>query len=81
MLEYLFNNFAGLKAPTQVFSSEYGKIFKNSFLYGTPLLAASENGFSEKFIQLVIFLYIWLVLLSSYDCTQKEFVVKYFCGY
>ena len=50
MLEYLFNKVAGLKAPTQVFSSEYCKIFKNSFLYGTPLLAASENGYSEKFL-------------------------------
>ena len=58
MLEYLFNKVAGLKAPAQVFSSEYCKIFKNSFLYGTPLLTASENGYFEKFIQLVIFLYI-----------------------
>ena len=52
VLESLFNKVTGLKAcnfiktetPTQVFSSEYLKNFKNSFIYGTPPLAASENG-------------------------------------
>ena len=44
MLEALFNKVAGLKeTPTQVFPCEYFKIFKNSFFYRAPLLAASEN--------------------------------------
>ena len=50
MLEFLFNKVGGLKVynfikketPSQLFFSEYGKIFKNSFLYGTPA-APSEN--------------------------------------
>ena len=31
VLEFLFNNVTGLKAPTQVFSCEYCEMFKNSF--------------------------------------------------
>ena len=36
---------------SQLFSCEYCKIFKNSFLYGTPPVAASVNGWgiSKKF--------------------------------
>ena len=32
------------QTPAEVFSCEYHKMFKNSFLYGTPPVAASENG-------------------------------------
>ena len=32
-----------VETPTQVFSCEYFEIFKNSFLYRTPLVADSEN--------------------------------------
>ena len=46
-LESLFSKVAGLKAcnfvkdnPTQVFSCEYCKIFKNTFFYKTPSVAA-----------------------------------------
>ena len=52
VLESLFNKIAGLKETTpQLFSCEYHKIFKNSFLYGTSWVAASENGrrISKKF--------------------------------
>ena len=31
------------ETPTQVYSTEYRKVFKNSFFYGTPLVAVSEN--------------------------------------
>ena len=34
---------SGLKAPTQMFSCEYCKIFKNSFFYRTPSVAAYVN--------------------------------------
>ena len=45
VLESLFNKIAGLKETTpQLFSCEYQKIFKNSFLYETSWVAASENG-------------------------------------
>ena len=52
VLESLFNKVTGLMAcnfikketPTQVFSCEYHKMFENSFFYGTPPVAASENG-------------------------------------
>ena len=52
MLESLFNKVAGLKVcnfikietPPQLFSSKYREIFKNSFLYGTPPVAASKSG-------------------------------------
>ena len=51
MLESLFNKVTGLMAcnfikketPTQVFSCEYHKMIENSFFYGTPPVAASEN--------------------------------------
>ena len=39
VLESLFNNVKE-KALAQVFSCEYRKIFKNSFRYRTPLVAA-----------------------------------------
>ena len=52
VLESLFNRVTGLMAcnfikkeiPTQVFSCEYHKMLENSFFYGTPPVAASENG-------------------------------------
>ena len=52
VLESLFNKVTGLMAcnfikketPTQVFSCEYHKMFENTFFYGTPPVAASENG-------------------------------------
>ena len=34
-------SFSVKKTPTQVFSCEFGKIFKNSFFYRTPLVTAS----------------------------------------
>ena len=40
MLESLFNKVTGLQA--QVFSCEYFEMFMNSFVYRTPLEAASE---------------------------------------
>ena len=51
MLESVFNKVAGLSAcnfikketPAPVFSSEYCKRFKNSFLHRTPPVAASVN--------------------------------------
>ena len=52
VLESFFNKVTGLMAcnfikketSTQVFSCEYHKMFENSFFYGTPPVAASENG-------------------------------------
>ena len=49
VLKSFFNKVADLKvcsfinreAPTQVFTSEYREIFKNSLFYGTSLVAAS----------------------------------------
>ena len=37
-------NFIEKETPTQVLSCEYHKMFENSFFYGTPPVAASENG-------------------------------------
>ena len=42
VLEPLFNKVAGLKDPTQVFSCEYGEIFKNTNFEELPRTAASE---------------------------------------
>ena len=36
------NKVSDLRPPTQVFSCEYCKTFKNSFFYRTPLLASSH---------------------------------------
>ena len=52
VLESLFNKVTGLmvcnfikkETQTQVFSYEYHKMFEKSFFYGTPPVAASENG-------------------------------------
>ena len=52
MLESLLDKITALKAckfikketPSQVFSCEYYKTFKISFIYGTPPVAAFENG-------------------------------------
>ena len=52
VLKSLFHKVTGLMAcnfikkeiPTEVFSCEYHKKFEKSFFYGTPLVAASENG-------------------------------------
>ena len=47
VLEYLFNNVAGLKnqkeTPTLAFSCESCEIFKNTFFYRTPPVTASEQ--------------------------------------
>ena len=39
-------NFIKKETPTQVFSCECLKMFEKTF-YGTPLVAASGNGFEE----------------------------------
>ena len=51
MLESLFLLYLK-ETPTQVFSCEYCEIFKNSFFYRTPLVAASEpsSGPSAKIL-------------------------------
>ena len=36
-------NFVKEETPTQVFSCEYREIFKNSFLYGTSLVAVEKE--------------------------------------
>ena len=40
-------NFIKKETPTQVFSCECLKMFEKKTFYGTPLVAASENGFEE----------------------------------
>ena len=59
MLESLFEKLAGScnfikKTPTKVFSSEVSEIFKNTFFYRTPPVAASvykkSNLFVYKFV-------------------------------
>ena len=42
MLESLFNKFYKKETPTQVFRCGYCDIFKNSFFYRTPPVAASD---------------------------------------
>ena len=37
-------NFIKKETSTQVFFCEYHKMFENIFFYGTPPVAASENG-------------------------------------
>ena len=37
-------NFIKKETLTLIFSCEYHKMFKKSFFYGTPPVAASENG-------------------------------------
>ena len=37
-----YYNFIKKETPPQLFFCEYHKLFKNSFLYGTPLVAAFE---------------------------------------
>ena len=58
MLESLFNKVASLciqrcqkVTPTQVFSSENCEIFKNTFFYRTPLVAASVYLFFTPFFR------------------------------
>ena len=46
----------------QVFSSEYYEIFKNIFLYRTPLVAASE----------------FLTKLAKNNCKENHFSVEIF---
>ena len=58
-LEPVFDKGLGLEifekeTPRQVFSCEYCKIFKNSFFYRTPLVAASVVGVSDDLIN-----YVW----------------------
>ena len=40
-------NFIKKETPTRVFSCECLKMFEKKTFYGTPLVAASENGFEE----------------------------------
>ena len=37
-------NFIKIETPTQVFSCEYHKMFQKNSFYGTPPVAASQNG-------------------------------------
>ena len=62
MLQSLFNKVVGLQTPTQVYSCEYWKNFENSFLYRTPLMAAS--GFLTK--------------LAENNCEENHFSVEFF---
>ena len=43
MLELFFKNFIKKGTPTQVFSYEFCKKFKNIFLYRTPLVAFEDS--------------------------------------
>ena len=43
MLQSLFNKDFFLKTPTQAFSCKICEIFKDTFSYRTPLVAASEE--------------------------------------
>ena len=40
----MVRNFIKKETPTQVFSCEYHKMFEKSSFYGTPPVAASQNG-------------------------------------
>ena len=42
------SNFIKKETPTGVFSCEYHKMLENSFFDGTPLVAASENGWRSS---------------------------------
>ena len=48
VLESLFSKATGLRNPTKLFPCEYCKIFKNSFFYRTPPLAAFDNSNQSK---------------------------------
>ena len=50
------------EVPTQMYSCEYCNIFENSFLYRTPLMAAS--GFLTK--------------LAENNCEENHFSVTFF---
>ena len=76
MLESLFDKVADgpqlyqKETPTQMFSCEYCDIFKSSFFYRTPLMAASgfltklaENNFEENHFS-VVFLGNFLEIIS-----------------
>ena len=41
-------NFIKKETLTQVFSCEFFEIFKNTFFYRTPSVAASEDAIEEK---------------------------------
>ena len=68
MLESLFDKVADgpqlyqKETPTQMFSCEYCDIFKSSFFYRTPLMAAS--GFLTK--------------LAENNCEENHFSVEFF---
>ena len=49
MLEFLFHKVADLKqTPTQMLSYEICELFKNTFFYRAPLVAASENNEQQQ---------------------------------
>ena len=53
-LESLFNKVADLKeTPTQVFSSEMCEIFKDTFFYRTPPVAASDQTYEISVVHCV----------------------------
>ena len=70
VLESLFNkdtrltpcNFIKKLTPEQVFSCKYHKMFENGFLYGTPPVTASENG--------------WIISQLEKYCTEEFIKVK-----
>ena len=47
VLESLFNNIAGLKAPTQIFSSEHCEIFKSVFQTWKKWLRQEQKALHE----------------------------------
>ena len=58
------------KTPKQVFSREFCKIFKNTFLYRTPAMAASANGK----------LFNWFSLQMHWFLHDGSFGFKWFKG-
>ena len=47
------------RLPTQMFPCEYCEIFKNSFFYRTPRVAASAQWKHNTFFTLLLFIYVW----------------------
>ena len=51
-------NFINKETPTRVFSCEFCEIFKSTFFYMAPLVAASEKISVEEIFQFFFFLLI-----------------------
>ena len=66
------------ETPRQVFSYEYCEVFKNSFFYRTPLVAASltTKNINFDYLQLAHFM-----SLVSFYTSWKPLVSLYFRGY